>query len=493
MIMKDTTAPFTPLLVDGEFRPSLSDKSFEVRNPYTNLVVGHAASASSEDCKDAIETAGKAFATWEHSPFEQRRSILLRAADLLETDRYKEKIINAVRDETATAEHMLQFNTNSPAAALRDAACLVGELKGESFPSQIPGGHVVTQRRAMGVIFAVSPWNAPMLLSVRAVAVPIVCGNTVVFKCSEVTPRTQSIVAEVLFEAGLPRGVLNFLSMDKQDAPSLTSEIIAHPLIRKINFTGSDRVGRLLAAEAAKYLKPCVFELGGKAPVLVLDDADTEQAARAIVSSAVMNSGQICMSTERVIVQRKASDTLIPAIVKHMSAVTAGDYRTSPHIISALFTEQSAASLVGMITEAESEGATVLVGNKQREGAVVKPHVLLNVKPGMRMWDRETFGPVMAIAVADTVDEIVELANASDYTLVAGLWTKDLSTALNVAGRVRSGWTNINGPSVHLEAMRGHCGLGGATGYGHFDIENFTDVRMIVIHPTGPTQYPLVG
>ncbi|KAH8093260.1 aldehyde dehydrogenase [Cristinia sonorae] len=491
--MKDPSIHFTSLLVDGEFRPSLSDKSFEVRNPYTGLVVGHAASATSEDCKDAIETAGKAFSTWEHSTFEQRRSVFLKAADLLETERYKEKIISAIRDETAAADHMHYFNTASPAAAFRDVAGLVGELKGETFPSQIPGGHVVAQRRAMGVIFAVSPWNAPMLLSVRAVAVPIICGNTVVFKCSEVTPRTQSIVAEVLFEAGLPRGVLNFLCMDTQDAPSLTSEIIAHPLIRKINFTGSDRVGRILAIEAAKYLKPCVFELGGKAPVVVLDDADTEQASRAIVSSAIMNSGQICMSTERVIVQRKAAETLVPAITKLMGMVKAGDYRTHPERLSSLFAEGSAANLVSMITEAEAEGAIVMVGDKKREGAIVQPHVLMNVRPGMKMWDRETFGPVLVIAVADTIDEIIEVTNASDYTLVAGLWTKDVHTALDVAGRVRSGWVNINGPSVHLEAMRGHCGLGGASGYGHFDIDNFTDVRMIVIHPAGPRQYPLVG
>ena len=151
--MKDTSLPFTSLLVDGEFRPASSDKSFEIRNPFSNLVVGHAASATSEDCKEAIETAGKAFATWEHSTFEDRRSIFLKAADLLETERYKEKIISAVRDETATADHMLYFNTASPAAALRDAAGLVGELKGESFPSQLPGGHVIAQRRAMGVMY----------------------------------------------------------------------------------------------------------------------------------------------------------------------------------------------------------------------------------------------------------------------------------------------------------------------------------------------------
>jgi len=225
----------------------------------------------------------------------------------------------------------------------------------------------------------------------------------------------------------------------------------------------------------------------------VLDDADTEQASRAIVSSAVLHSGQICMSTERVIVQRKASETLIPAIIKLMSSLKAGDANADPAYLPALFTEAAAVNVISMITEAVVEGATVVVGNQEREGALVQPHVLMNVKPGMRMWDRESFGPVLVIAIADTVDELVKLANQSDYSLVAGLWSKDATNAINVASRIRAGCTNINGPSVHMEFMKSHLGLGGASGYGHFDIENFTDSRMLVLHAPGPTQYPLVG
>jgi len=496
MIMKDasTPVPFTSLLIDSEFRPSVSDKSFEVYNPYSGIAVGLAASATSEDCKDAVEAAGNAFVAWEHSSFELRRDILLRAANLLETGRYREKVISAMHEEMAGPPDVMEFyNIKVAALFLRYAAGLVGELKGETFPSWIPGSFVMTQRRAMGVILAISPWNAPVALSVRAVAIPIVCGNTVVLKCSESTPRSQSIVAELLLEAGLPKGVLNFISMDKQDAPALTAELIAHPLVKKINFTGSDRVGKILAAEAAKWLKPCVFELGGKAPVIVLDDADTEQAARAIVSSAVLHSGQVCMSTERVIVQRRASGTLIPAITRLMSSLKAGDVNVNPAYLPALFTEAAAENVLSMIAEAKAEGATIAVGDQKREGAVVQPHVLMGVTPGMRLWDRESFGPVLIISEADTIDELVELANKSDYSLAAGLWSKDVYNAINVAGRIRAGCTSINGPSIHLEPMKSHGGLGGATGYGNFDIENFTNSRMIVLHAPGPTQYPLVG
>ncbi|KAI0073259.1 aldehyde dehydrogenase [Panus rudis PR-1116 ss-1] len=485
--------PFTPLLINGQFRAASSNLKFEIRNPYSTDVVGYAASATSQDCKDAIEAAGRAFTSWEKTPFTQRRDIFLKAADLIESDKYKEKIQRAVREETAATPIMDLFNITNSARNLRDIAGLVSQLKGETFPSDIPGGYVVAQRRAIGVILAISPWNAPVLLSIRAVGVPIICGNTAILKCSEVTPRAQAIVAELLTEAGLPAGVLNFISMDRKDAASLTSEMIAHPLVRKINFTGSDRVGRILAAEAAKYLKPCVFELGGKSPVVVLDDADLEQAARAIVFAATAHSGQICMSTERVIVQRKASETLIPAINKLMSALKAGDLLNDPESkLSALFTETSAQNVISMIQEAKQDGAEVVVGDLQSKGAVVQPHVITKVKPGMRLWERESFGPIVAIAVADTVDELVDLANESDYSLAAALWTKDLNLALDVGSRIRSGSTNINGPTIHVESLRGLAGLGGATGYGHFDVEHFTEVRMLIVHPPGSRPFPNV-
>ncbi|KAI0075312.1 aldehyde dehydrogenase [Panus rudis PR-1116 ss-1] len=485
--MSNTELPFTPLLIDGQFRPASNGASFEVRNPFSQKVVGRAASATSQDVKDAIESAGRAFQTWEKTPLGQRRDIFLKAADLLDTEKYKAKINAAAKEETASVDYMSIFNIYAASPQIRDVAGMISHLKGETFPSDVPGGYVVAQRRAMGVVLAISPWNAPIYLAIRAVAIPIICGNTVVLKSSEVTPRTQAIVAELFQEAGLPNGVLNYISVDRSDAPALTAEAIAHPLVRKINFTGSDRVGRIIAGEAAKHLKPCVFELGGKSPAVVLNDADIENAARAIVSSATWHSGQICMSTERVIAQSEAAKKLIPAIQKLMNSLKAGDPHSDPnHHLSALFTEASAENVVNMIKEAKEQGAEVLVGDVKREGAVIQPHVIGGVKTSMRIWQRETFGPVVVVTAADTIDEVVELANQTDYSLAASLWTKDLNLALDVGSRIRAGSTNINGPTIHIESMRGLTGLGGATGYGHFDVENFTDVRMLIIHPSGP-------
>ncbi|KAH9944782.1 Aldehyde/histidinol dehydrogenase [Amylocystis lapponica] len=484
------SVPFTSLFINGKDCPASTGSTFEVRNPYSGDVVGTAASASSNDCIDAVEAAVRAFPAWEKTPLHVRRDIFLRASALLTTERYTEKLKAAMHDETAATDFWINFNIDMTITDLAHNAGLVTQLKGETFPSDVPGAQVVAQRRANGVIFAMAPWNAPVLLAVRAVAIPLLCGNTVVLKSTEVSPRTQAIVVELLHEAGIPAGVLNYISMAREDSPFRVPEIIAHPAVRKINFTGSARVGQIIAETAAKYLKPCILELGGKAPVIVLEDADVAHAARAIAFSALMHSGQICMSTERVVVQRGVADVLATALEEQFSKITAGG---RGHSLSALFAHSSAANIVDMIAEAQEEGATVVVGDGMRDGAVVQPHIIRDVKPGMKLWERESFGPVVVLIEADTIDEAVDLANDSEYSLVAGLWTQNIHTALDVASRIHAGSTNINGPTVHVELQRSHGGLGGASGYGHFDIDHFSDVRMIIIHPEDARSYPMIG
>ncbi|KAI0642106.1 aldehyde dehydrogenase [Trametes meyenii] len=485
-----TLPPLTSLFIDGEWRPSSTGTTFEVRNPATGNVVGTGAAASHEDCAAAVETAALAFQTWEDSPLSLRRDILLKAADILASPEYKEKVMATVKEETAAMDDTVVFNHTAPVNEMRNFAGATTRLKGEAFVSWLPGGQVFAQRKALGVVLSIAPWNAPIGLTIRATALPIVCGNTVVLKCSEVSPRTQAIIAEIFQKAGLPKGVLNFIATAKEDSAARVAQIIAHPAVRKINFTGSDIVGRRIAAEAAKYLKPCVFELGGKAPVVVLDDADIPRAARAITSSALLHSGQICMSAERVIVQKGAADALVGELKSLFRQVRAGDPQTDPSVsIGALFTQSSAENVVGMIREAVEGGAKVLLGDLTRQGAVVQPHIVTDVRPGMRLWERESFGPVVALAVVDTVADAIAAANASEYSLVAGLWTKDVHTAFDVASKIRAGCTNINGPTVHVEWMRGHGGLGGATGYGRFTIDDWTDIRMMVLHPATEPPY----
>ncbi|KLO14001.1 aldehyde dehydrogenase [Schizopora paradoxa] len=481
------TESVVPLWIGGQQRLASDGATFEVLNPHDRKVVSVSASASSQDCKDAVEAAQKAFLTWEHTAPTVKRGILLKAADLLESEKYKAKIYKAVNEETAGDDMWGMINVRGSVGPLREAAVLATTIKGESFPSSsIPGGTCIVQRRAYGVILAISPWNAPVGLTLRAIAIPLICGNTVVVKSSELSPRCQAIAIEALHEAGIPPGVVNYLSMSRDSSPKLVPEIIGNPHVRHINFTGSDRVGRIIAGEAAKYLKPCVFELGGKAPAVVLDDANIDDAARHIVQGAMMHAGQICMSTERVIVQKAVSAELIDKVTTLCRKVKAGDVRKDPSVkFPSVMNEVFAENILGMMREAKDAGAEVILGDLTRDGPVIQPHLLKGVKPGMRAWDRESFGPVVGFAVVDTIDEAVELANASDYSLTASLWTRDVNNAIDVASRLRAGCSVVNGSTFHSEVGLGNGGLGGATGYGRFDIDNFTVKRMIVICPKG--------
>ncbi|GLB39348.1 putative aldehyde dehydrogenase [Lyophyllum shimeji] len=490
--------PFTPLCIDGQWVPSSTNATFDVTNPASGQVVGQAASASSEDCKAAVDSAAKAFETWEHSTNGERAAIFIKAAELAATEKYKAKIVETTGEETGAMEYWCMFNAMIARGALMGAAGLVNQLTGQTLPSAVPGAKVEVHRRAAGVILSIAPWNAPFALTLRAVAVPILCGNTVVLKSSEYSPRSQAVAVELLHEAGLPRGVLNYVSMSREAAPALTAELIAHPKVRKVNFTGSDRVGRIIAMEAAKHLKPCILELGGKAPVVVLDDAPVSDAAKAIVHGAMAHSGQVCMSTERVIVQRGVAQPLVAAVRELCAS-------ESLPKLGPLFSEASAENVVRLVKEAVGKGAELVLGDMERRGCVVGPHVLLGVQPGkgMELWERESFGPVVAFAVVDTKEEAVELANDSEYSLTASVWTKDIYAANEVASRIRAGYVNINGSTIHSEPLAGLRGLGpqfpdvrspfvlgrGASGYGRFDVDGFTDLRVVVTHPPG-RRYP---
>ncbi|KAH9972009.1 aldehyde dehydrogenase [Lactifluus volemus] len=483
--------PFTSLLINGNRCPASTGATFPVHSPHTGDLASTAAAASLDDCRAAIEAAQQAFPAWEQTPFATRREILLRAATTLQSEEWQRKAAPAMRAEVAMTQAQINFNFFAGTQLLQGVACMVNELRGETLPSVVPGGQVFIQRRAQGVIYSVVPWNAPVPLVLTSVAVPLVCGNTVVVRPSEFCPYTSSLVVDALHDAGLPPGVLNSVPMSAESTPTLTTEIIAHPAVRKVTFTGGDRVAKIIAAEAAKYLKPCVFELGGKAPSVVLADADIEQASRAIVFGGFLFSGQICMATERVIVQRPALEPLVAAIKQHINTLTVGDPERA--LLSSLFTERSADGVIAMMKEAKETGAEVLLGDMKKAGpALLKPHVLLGVKPETRLWQCESFGPVLAMAVVDTVDEAVELANASDYSLAAALWTKDVYNAIDVAMRIRSGSMNINGSTIHVEGELGLTGLGGSSGYGGFNVDNFTDRRVITLHPP-KVSYPLMG
>ncbi|KAF8893638.1 Aldehyde/histidinol dehydrogenase [Mucidula mucida] len=452
------------LLAHQRCRPTCKIwRLFEVVNPVSKGLVGTAAAASIEDCTDAIEAAARAFQTWQFSTTAKRRAIFEKACALLQTAEYEKKMIAALQDEVGANPHAAAFNWRITVAFASAALAALGQLTTELSPRlSIP-------QLTLASALSCCPWNLPGGLSVLTTFYPIIFGNTVVLKPSEYAPRSQAFVLDVLQAAGLPNGVLNLIPMSRDSSPQLIPHIIAHCSIRKVVFVGSGRVGRIVAMEAAKHLKPCFLELGGKVPAIVLDDVvDVNKVAKDIVSGSFWQSGQACIATERVIVQRGVSEALLASICR-----MAKDFKFIDPLISA----GAVSNFLGMVEEAKNAGAEVLLSDFKGEGLVVRAHIMKDVRPGMRLWDEELFGPV------DTVEEAIEMANASDHSLMAAIWTADADVAKKVATRLRSTYVNINGSTVFCEPTHPIASAGsGASGFGEFNVREFTYKQITVTH-----------
>ncbi|MCP3720631.1 aldehyde dehydrogenase [Paraburkholderia sp. CNPSo 3281] len=478
------------LLIGGESRTASGGRTVERINPATGQAATQAAAATVEDAAAAVAAAAHAFPTWAAlSPTERRRRLLL-AADSMDA-RVGEFIAVGVA-ETGAMANWVGFNVMLAANMLREAAAMTTQIDGAVIPSDIPGSLALAVRQPCGVVLGIAPWNAPVILATRAVAMPLACGNTVVLKASEGCPGVHSLIGEVLQEAGLGDGVINVISNAPGDAPTIVESLIANPLVKRVNFTGSTRIGRIVAEHSARYLKPAVLELGGKAPVLVLDDADLDAAVEGIAFGAFFNQGQICMSTERVIVARKVADAFVDKLVAKARTLKAGEPTQSGSVLGTLESSASVQRIRALVMDAQEKGANLPLGCKV-DGAIMQPVIVENVTQEMKLYADESFGPVVTIQRVDNDDDAVLIANDSEYGLSAAVFSRDVARAMNVARRIESGICHINGPTVHDEAQMPFGGVK-ASGYGRFgskaSIAEFTDLRWITVQ-TEPRHYPI--
>src|SRR4051812_16891632 len=334
-------------------------------------------------------------------------------------------------------------------------------------------------RQPAGVVVGMAPWNAPVILSTRAIATPLAYGNTVVLKASEECPRTHAAVVRALVDAGLPAGSVNLVIHAAVDAPDVVEELIAHPATRRVNFTGSTRVGRIIAETCARHLKRCLLELGGKAPQVVLPDADLDAAADAASFGAFMNSGQICMSTERVVADRTVADDLAARLADRASKLVTGDPRDEGTMLGPVVNDAARARILELIEDARAKGADVLAGG-DADGNVIAPTVLANVTPDMRVYSEESFGPLVTIVPVDGDDDAVRVANDTEYGLAAAVFGEDVDHALEIARRIESGICHVNSSTVHDEPQMPFGGVK-ASGWGRFGgkaaLEEFTELR----------------
>lgn len=477
------------MLINGEALQASNGATFERKNPLDGEVATRAPAASVADALAAVDAAANAFPAWSALGPGERRALLMRAALVLEGK--QAAFASAMAAETGASGIWAGFNVHLAAAGLMEAAALTTQIAGEVIPSDVPGSLAMGVRQPAGVVLGIAPWNAPVILAVRAIALPLACGNTVVLKGSEVCPATHGLIIESLQEAGLPAGVVNFVTNAPADAGPIVEAMIAHPKVRRVNFTGSTRVGRVIAASCAKYLKPVVLELGGKAPLLVLADADLDVAVDAAVFGAFANSGQICMSTERIVVDRRVADAFVKRLAARSVELPLGDPRNGPVVLGSVVDMSTVERCNVLIDDALARGATLLCGGKA-DSTLMPATLLDHVTADMRIYHDESFGPVKGIVRVDGDEEAIACANDNEFGLSSAVFSRDIARAMNVAKRIESGICHINGPTVHDEVQMPFGGVKGS-GFGHFGgkagIAEFTDLRWITVQTT-PRQYP---
>ncbi|KTF70528.1 aldehyde dehydrogenase [Sphingomonas sp. HT-1] len=476
------------LLVGGA--PLATARQFERRNPVTGELATRAAAATPEDALAAVAAAQAAFPAWSAQGPNARRALLTKAAAAMEAR--ADAFVSAMMTEIGATEGWARFNLMLAASMVREAAGLTTQISGEVIPSDKPGCIAMAVREPAGVVLSMAPWNAPIILATRAIAVPLACGNTVVLKASEQCPRTHALIVEAFVEAGFGGGIVNLVTNAPEDAGEVVGAMIDAPAVRRVNFTGSTGVGRIIAVRCAQNLKPVVLELGGKAPLIVLEDADLGEAVKAAAFGAFMNQGQICMSTERIIVVDAVADAFVEKFRAKVATMAVGDPREGKTPLGAVVDTKTVTHVRSLIDDAVAQGAA-LVNGGEADGVLMPAHVVDKVTPAMKLFRDESFGPVVGVIRARDEAHAVELANDTEYGLSASVFTRDAARGLRVARQIQSGICHVNGPTVHDEAQMPFGGVK-ASGYGKFGgkagIESFTELRWITLE-TQPGHFPI--
>ncbi|KAF7556636.1 hypothetical protein G7046_g6237 [Stylonectria norvegica] len=451
-----------PFLINGA--QQTSDHAFDLISPATGQAVHRCSTADVDVATSAVKAASEAFKSWRKTSSAVKRDIFLKAAEIMESRRAE--LVKCLDDETSCGKSWASFNVNVAVDMIKDVAGRISTLEG-SFPAtEDPDTSSIVLREPYGVVLSVAPWNAPYILGTRGVIFPIAAGNTVVLKGSENSPLSFYSIASIFQEAGLPNGVLNVIFHEPSAAASVTSALITHPQVKKINFTGSTPVGRIIAKLAGQNLKPVVLELGGKASAIVWEDADIDLAAKQCALGSFINSGQVCMSTEKILVHKNIK----PEFEKRLCASI--DEMFSPNEDASVLISQTAVEKnKGLVKDATSKGAVLTHGSTksfEESETRLRPMVLNNVTADMDIYNTESFGPTVSLIEIETEDEAIRIANDTIYGLTASIFTEDLRRGLRIAREIESGAVHINGMTVHDETALPHGGVK-SSGYGRFN------------------------
>ncbi|KAI0469199.1 aldehyde dehydrogenase domain-containing protein [Xylaria cf. heliscus] len=463
------TTHTVPMIIDG--KEQLTKDTFDVINPSNNLPCHRSIAATPNDARAAVDAAAKALVEWRKSTPATRRDILLRAAEIMNSDR--QELAKYMIIETGSSNEWTQFNLNNAIDLLKDVAGRVSSIEGSAPALSNPNMKAMIVKEPYGVVFSVASWNSPYILGMRSTILPIAAGNTVVLKGSELSPRCFWAIASVLLRAGLPAGVLNYISTDRDRAYDVTEAIVSHREVKKLSFTGSIAVGRVVSEMAARHLKPVLLELGGQAAAIVWEDADLDLAVKECVAGAFMYAGQCCMSTDKVILHKTIRDGFMQ---KLFAAIKAGF--PSDDEARLMIRPSGKDKVVRLLNEAEQKGAVIISPTLEGKSTTARDHdptrlepcVLSGVTPDMAIYQEENFGPTLSVFEVDTEQEALRLVNDSECGLSSAVFTKDLLRGIRLAEGIEAGAVHINNMSIHDESALPHGGCK-ATGFGRFNTQ----------------------
>jgi aldehyde dehydrogenase (NAD+) len=478
------------LYIAGEWRDAPGGRRFPDVNPATGEVFARVPAADAATARQAVEAADRARAEWAELQAGQRAAVVRAAARVWERRRLE--LADLLITETGAVAGKAAFEVDYCLELLRQAAALPYQATGEVAPSNVPGKVNYFVRRPVGVVSVISPWNVPYLLTLRAVAPALALGNAVVLKPSEETPLAGGLtVAEIFEEAGLPPGVLNVVTCPREDVEAVGDVLVTHPAVGAVSFTGSTATGQRLAEKAGRHLKRIVLELGGKSPLIVLEDADLDLAVSAATFGGFFHQGQICMASSRILVEHTLAEALAAQLVDKLATLKMGDPRDPATAVGPITSPTQLAKIEAHVADAVAKGAKVLVGGRRR-GPYFEPTVLTGVTHEMRCYHEETFGPVVALTPVKDADEAIRLANDTSYGLAAAVITGDPERGLALAERIQAGMVHVNDATVHDEP---HAPFGGIKGSGlgrhggRAAIEAFTEQRWLSVQ-TERRHYP---
>ncbi|MEB6667940.1 aldehyde dehydrogenase family protein [Acinetobacter vivianii] len=469
------------LWIGGKRITPIKNNYFNDLNPEDDSIFARVAEGEKNDIEYAVLNAHEAFKTYRHSLAKEREEYLLKTALLVE--KYQKDFVNILIKEVGSPIGKALYEVEYAINCLRAAAGIARRINGQTLPSDNAGRFALTMRQPLGVVGAITPFNVPLLKSTKLSSSPLATGNTVVLLPSEEAPMITSLLVDMYHEAGLPPGTINMVT---GKGAIIGDSLTTHPLVKAVMFTGSSRVGKHIGELCGSRMKRCLLELGGKSPLVILEDADIEAAVDAAVSGQFFFQGQACMASSRIYVDKKIEAKFLSRFIEKTEALTLGDLDDPNTFVGPIISQRQRDRIQHHIQDAFEKGAKIHTGGVWI-GNRCKPTILSGVNDTMKVFQEETFGPVTSVYSIDGLDEAIEWANKSNYGLSSAIFTKNLNHAFRFMQEIEAGMVHVNAPTILDEP---HVPFGGVkdSGFGRegtdIDVETLTELKWATINLT---------